>query len=171
MILVCAYQRFKQWLKGSGQIGPRGPVGLAQVSAPKGDSWALGTNCPRPNLPRTWLNMIGRKLAVLSLNTKKTLWVPCSPPIIWRKIPKIGGVRTPRTLAFWMYGYHIVVAIEKMAPIFWYHLSQFEGRQTKIKSCLNFKANFPINCSKSKKFFLTSFPSPCHALRPDILLT
>ena len=48
------------------------------------------------------LNMIGRKFAVLSLNTVQT-WVPRSQPKIWRKTLKIGGVRTLRTLAFGMY--------------------------------------------------------------------
>ena len=47
--------------------------------------------------------MVGRKLAVLSLNTVKTYWVPRSHPNIWRNIPKIGRVWTLRTLAFWMY--------------------------------------------------------------------
>ena len=37
------------------------------------------------------LNMIVRKLAVLSLNTVQTWWVPRSQPKIWRKSQKIGS--------------------------------------------------------------------------------
>jgi len=37
---------------------------------------------------KRWSDMIGRKLAVLSLNTVQTLWVLYSQPKIWWKIPK-----------------------------------------------------------------------------------
>ena len=56
---------------------------------------------------KQWLNMIGRKLALLSLNPVQTLRVPRAQPKIWRKIPNNWRslVWASGISAFWMYYY------------------------------------------------------------------
>ena len=62
---------------------------------------------------KQWLNMTGRKLAVLSLNTVQVLNGFLKSG---RKSTKIDGFRTPRTLACWIYAPDIPHMMPKTCP-------------------------------------------------------